>query len=303
VKPSVSIIILNYNGYNDTLACLRSMEHMTYPNAQVIVVDNGSTDGSVEAIRAQHTRFKLIETGANLGYTGGNNAGIRFALESGAEYIMLLNNDTIVAPDMLDILVEALQADPGIGVVGPMIYYYDSPDTIWSAGGKIDWTHGLTSMIGLDEIDKTQFGIRPQSVDFVTGCAMLARRSVWEKIGLLDDTFFMYYEETEWCVRASRAGFKIVHVPMAMIWHKISTAQRAASARTYYYMTRNRLLFLSKTRAGLTTWAYTLSELARTFISWSVRPKWHDRRHLRRVMLRAISDFWRGRFGQTQLTV
>lgn len=296
-KPAVSIIILNYNGREDTLACLRSMEHLTYPNVQVIVVDNGSTDGSIEAIRVQHPRFKLIETGANLGFTGGNNVGIRHALEQGAEYIMLLNNDTVVAPDMLDVMVSVMEANSNIGVTGPMIYYYDQPETIWSAGGRIDWTHGLTGMIGIDEEDKAQFGIAPRPVDFVTGCAILARRPVWEKVGLLDDKFFMYYEETEWCVRARRAGFEIVHVPTAMVWHKISIVQRSASTHTYYYMTRNRLLFLYSCRAGLGTWAHTLLEYARTFVSWSVRPKWQDRRHLRGVMLRAITDFTRGRFG------
>ena len=300
-KPSVSIIILNYNGREDTLACLRSMEHLTYPNVQVIVVDNGSTDGSVEAFRAQHPRFTLIETGANLGFTGGNNVGIRHAQEQGADYIMLLNNDTVVAPDMLDVMVAVMEANPGVGVTGPTIYYYDAPETIWSAGGGIDWSRGLTWMIGIDEEDKAQFGLSPRSVDFVTGCAILARREVWQKVGLLDDKFFMYYEETEWCVRARRAGFDIMHVPSAMVWHKISKEQRAASTRTYYYMTRNRLLFLYRSRVGLRTWANTLLELARTFVSWSVRPKWQDRRHLRGVMVRAVTDFTLGRFGRATL--
>jgi GT2 family glycosyltransferase len=231
-RPTVSIIILNYNGREDTLACLRSMEHLTYPNARIIVVDNGSTDGSAEAFRAQHPRFELIETGKNLGFTGGNNLGIRHALEQGADYVMLLNNDTVVAPDFLDVMVTAMEANPKAGVTGPTIYYYDSPETIWSAGGAIDWSHGTTCMVGLDEEDKAQFGLSPRPVDFVTGCAILARRDVWEKVGLLDEKFFMYYEETEWCVRARRAGFDILHVPTAMVWHKISTAQRAASTRT-----------------------------------------------------------------------
>jgi GT2 family glycosyltransferase len=296
-KPSVSIIILNYNGREDTLACLRSLEHLTYPNAQVVVVDNGSTDGSVEAFRAQHPGFRLVETGANLGFTGGNNLGIKSALDQGADYVMLLNNDTIVAPDFLEVMVDAMETNPQVGVTGPTIYYYDSPETIWSAGGGIDWSRGLTWMIGLDEVDKAQFGLSPRPVEFVTGCAILARRGVWEKVGLLDERFFMYYEETEWCVRSRRAGFEIMHIPTAMVWHRISTAQRAASTRTYYYMTRNRLLFLYRSHVGLRTWANTLIELTRTFVSWSVRPKWQDRRHLRGVMVRAVTDFTLGRFG------
>jgi len=300
-QPAVNIIVLNYNSRQDTLDCLHSLEHLTYPNAEVILVDNGSTDGTVEAVRAAYPDMMVIDTGKNLGFTGGNNVGIQFALEHGADYIMLLNNDTIVAPDMIDLMIEAMEADPTIGVTGPMIYYYDSPDTIWSAGGSIDWARGMTSMIGLNEEDKGQFGEAPQMVDFVTGCAMLARREVWEQAGLLDDKFFMYYEETEWCVRASRAGYGIAFIPNAMMWHKISIEARAASPRTYYYMTRNRLLFLSNTRPGLRTWFYTFGEYGRTLASWTLRPKWQDRRHLRVVMLRAIRDFSLGRFGQLMI--
>ncbi len=297
-NPTVSIIVLNYNSREDTLDCLRSLEHLTYPSVQIIAVDNGSTDGSVPAIRAAYPNITLIDTGKNLGFTGGNNVGIKYALDHGADYVMLLNNDTIIAPDMIDLMIEPMENDPTIGVSGPTIYYYDAPDTIWSAGGVIDWKRGITSMVGLNQEDKAQFGFKPIPVDFVTGCAILARRAVWEGVGLLDDKFFMYYEETEWCVRATRAGYKIVHVPSAMMWHKISLEARATSPRTYYYMTRNRLLFLSNTHASLQTWCYTGVELGRTLLSWSLRPKWQDRRHLRGTMLRAIRDFSTGRFGQ-----
>jgi len=298
MEPLVSIIVLNYNGREDTLACLRSLEHLTYHNVNVVVVDNASSDGSEAAIRAAYPTLTFIQTGANLGFTGGNNVGIRHALENGADYVLLLNNDTIVAPDFISVMVEVMEQNPEVGVAGPMIYYFSAPETIWSAGGKIDWTRGLTSMIGVNEEDKSQYGLSPRQTDFVTGCALMAKRAVWEKAGLLDDKFFMYYEETEWCVRATRAGYKIMLIPAAMIWHKISLEARATSPRTYYYMTRNRLLFLHRTRAGYGSWFYTLSEYARTFLSWSVRPKWVDKRPLRRVMWQAIRDYWDGRFGQ-----
>jgi GT2 family glycosyltransferase len=298
MQPSVSIIVLSYNGREDTLACLRSLDHLMYPNVEVVVVDNASADGSVEAIRSAYPQTTIIETGANLGFTGGNNVGIKYALEHGADYIMLLNNDTIVAPDMLNLMVEVMEGDSSIGVTGPTIYYYNAPDLIWSAGGKIDWSQGTTSMIGLNEEDKSQFGVSPRAVDFVTGCAMLVKREVWERAGLLDDQFFMYYEETEWCVRANRAGYKIMYIPSAMMWHKISIDERAASPRTYYYMTRNRLLFLRNTSVGYKTWLYIGGEYLRTFMSWSLRSKWQDRRPLRRIMLRAIKDYSLGKFGQ-----
>lgn len=298
MKPKISAILLNYNNEQFTIDCLQSLRHVTYSNLEPIVIDNGSKPESIQAVKAAAGKALVVELGKNLGFTGGNNAGLKFALDNGADYIILLNNDTIVAPDMFDILIDTMEKDPSIGVVGPMIYYYDSPDLIWSVGGTINWKNGNTSMVGLNETDKGQYGETPQSTDFVTGCALLARRDVWEKIGGLDENFFIYYEETEWCVRAARAGFKIVYVPTAMMWHKIGLDARATTPRVYYYMTRNRLLFLRKTGAGLRSWVGLTSELARTLLSWSLRPKWKDRRHLRSVMLRAIKDFSIGKYGQ-----
>lgn len=298
MRSKISVILLNYNNEAFTVDCLRSLQHVTYCNLEVIVMDNGSKPESIQAIKAAARKAIVVELGENLGFTGGNNAGLKYALAHGADYVILLNNDTIVAPDMFDILINTMEKDPSIGVVGPMIYYYDAPDTIWSAGGRINWNNGNTSMVGLNETDRGQFGEVPQSTDFVTGCALLARRDVWEQIGGLDENFFIYYEETEWCVRAARAGFKIAYVPTAMMWHKIGLDARSTNPQVYYYMTRNRLLFLQKTRAGLRTWIGLVGEFTRTLLSWSLRPKWKDRRHLRGVMLRAIKDFSIGNYGQ-----
>jgi GT2 family glycosyltransferase len=298
MQPHVHIIVLNYNSREDTLDCLRSLQHLTYRHAAVILVDNGSTDGTTEVVRKQFPSVKIIETGQNLGFTGGNNVGIDYSLDNGADYIMLLNNDTIVAPDMIDVMIAAMQQDPSIAISGPTIYYYDQPDVVWSAGSTVDWERGLTSMLGIGESDKGQFGQTPREVAFVTGCALLARRDVWEKVGLLDNRFFMYYEETEWCVRAARVGFKIAHIPTAMMWHKISLEARETSPHTVYYMTRNRLLFLQHTQANLRTWLYIVSEYARTFVNLSFRRHLRDRRHLRRIIFRAIKDYSTGRFGR-----
>jgi GT2 family glycosyltransferase len=299
MKPKVSIVLLNYNNHHFTIDCLKSLEHVMYPNFEPIVVDNGSKEESINAVKQAFPETILLVTGKNQGFTGGNNVGIRYALEHGADYVMLLNNDTVVAPDMFDLMIEVMEKDPSIGVTGPMIYYYDSPEMIWSIGGEIDWNSGTTRMLGLNEVDKGQYGLTPQPTDFITGCALLVRREVWEKVGLLDDNFFIYYEETEWCVRAGRGGFKLYYVPMAMMWHKISIEARAVSPWVYYYMTRNRLLFLHKSKVGLRTWVNISIEYARTFVSWSLRPKWQDRRHLRSVMLRAIKDYTTGNLGHS----
>lgn len=301
--PQVMIIVLNWNGLNDTLDCLESLEQLDYQNYKVVVVDNGSVDGSVPVIRERFPGVAIIENGENLGYAGGNNVGLRHALRQEADYALLLNNDTEAAPDFLWRLLEVTQADLQVGVTGPVIYYYDQPEVIWSAGGVIDWRRGDARMVGLNERDVGQFGNEPREVDFVSGCAMLVRRAALEQVGLLDERFFAYHEEVEWCVRMRQARFKIVHVPRARLWHKITPEHRAASPLVHYYMTRNRLLFLKITGAGWKAWLYTLfADYMRTLISWSVRPRWQHKREQRRAMVQAIGDAWRGRWGR-QTTV
>ncbi len=298
MSEQVTIVILNWNGLADTLSCLASLANLDRPAHQVVIVDNGSTDGSAKAIREQFPDVTLIENRQNLGFTGGNNVGVRHALVTGADYVLLLNNDTEVAPDFLQHLLMVAQADPALGIVGPLIYYHSQPDVIWSAGGAIDWRRGSTRMVGLDERDTGQFGSEPQEVDFVSGCAMLVRKSVLEQVGLLDERFFAYYEEVEWCVRVQRAGYKVVRVPRSRIWHKISPQVRADSPVVHYYMTRNQLLFLRTAHAGWQAWLHTLvAEDLRTLISWTVRPKWRNRNAQRHAMILAISDACQGRWG------
>ena len=300
-KPAITGIILNWNGAQDTLACLESLTDVSYPHFAILVVDNGSTDDSVKVIQTAFPDIELVETGENLGFAGGNNVGLRHALAMNTDYALLLNNDTVVDPDFIEQLVTVVQENDRIGVVGPTIYYHSHPNTIWSAGGAIDWRRGWTWMVGLDEKDKGQFGTTPRPVDFVTGCALMISRRALESAGLLDERFFMYYEETEWCVRVARAGFEIRHVPTARIWHKIAPQAQAVSPFVHYYMTRNRLLFLKATNAGLMPRLYTLIEYSRTLLSWSLRPRWRVMRGLRRVMLQAINDYRRRRFGRAEL--
>jgi GT2 family glycosyltransferase len=300
--PRVAIIVLNWNGGDDTLACLESLTQLDYPTFEIVVVDNGSSDGSAPAIREQFPGVTIIENGENLGYAGGNNVGLRYALARGLDHVLLLNNDTEVSPDFLRLLVKGAEADAMVGIAGPTIYYHDRPDVIWSAGGAIDWQRGQTWMVGLNERDTGQFGQEPREVAFVTGCALLAKRAVLEQAGMLDEQFFAYYEETEWCVRARRAGFKIVHMPQAHIWHKISPAAQADSPLVHYYMTRNRLLFLKATGAGLRAWLHTLiAEYLRILISWSVRPRRRCKRVQRDIMVIALRDYFSKHLGKAPI--
>jgi hypothetical protein len=301
MMPKVAVIILNWNGKDQTLDCLASLRQLDYPEYEVVVVDNASEDGSVQAVRVSYPEVTVIENRKNLGFAQGNNVGMKYALSS-ADYVLLLNNDTVVAPQFLKSLIGAAETDPQIGMAGPTIYYFDRPQIIWSAGGAIDWKHGSTRMLHLDEEDCGQLEAQPHPVDFVTGCALLIKASVIRQVGLLDPRFFAYYEETEWCVRAARAGFHILHVPQAHIWHKISAQARETSPLVHYYMTRNRLLFLKCAHTGPGPILWTLVwDYGRTLLSWSLRRKWKGKVMLRRMMLKAILDSCRNRYGPAEI--
>jgi GT2 family glycosyltransferase len=290
--------VLCYNGVALTLECLKSLRCLDYVSVDILIVDNASRDDTPAAVRAQFPEVMVVETGANLGFAAGNNVGLRYALEQSYDYALLLNNDTEVAPDFLDRLVRAAEADPAIGAIGPTIYYHERWDLIWSAGGVIDWRHGRSAMRGIGEPDRGQYR-DAADVDFVSGCALLCRCAALERAGLLDERFFIYYEETEWCVRAARAGFRIVHLPTARIWHKIPLDSRADQPYVAYYMTRNRLLFLQTTGATALAWIHAmLFQDLRTWASLSLLRKWRARRPHRDAMVLAWSDFIRHRFGK-----
>lgn len=244
-SPLVFIIVLNWNGKDDTLECLRSLEKLDYPNYEIVVVDNGSTDGSEEVIRSIYPSIRVIQTGGNLGYAGGNNAGIRFAISQGADYVWLLNNDTTVDPEALAALVEIAEADTGIAFVGSKIYFYDRPDTIWCAGGTIDLADGgRTDHPGMHQVDKGQFD-KISDVGYVTGCSLLASRAAIEAIGLLPEEYFLYFEETDWNLAAQRKGYRTVMAPASHVWHKYAEAGDYKD-RFIYYSFRNRIHIVRK---------------------------------------------------------
>ncbi len=243
---SIYIIILNYNGKQDTVECLRSLRTVAQPDFKIILIDNGSEEILCEepaGIVADDPRVVLIRNEENLGFAGGNNVGIRYALDHGADYILLLNNDTVVSPDFLQELLAAFK--PGVGIAGPKILYYDQPERIWSEGSLINWIfyHGRSGKFQKNRSAATEL----REVDSVTGCALMIRREVIECIGLMDESFFLYGEEDDWCYRAGKAGYRIVVNPRSVIWHKVSQSSGGDYNRTIaYYKTRNKILFIRK---------------------------------------------------------
>lgn len=295
----VFTVILNTNRRDDTLACLEALQASTYQPHTIIVLDNASTDGSVEAIMAQFPQVQIIRLQENKGYAGNNNVGIAAALEQGADWVYVLNEDTIQAPDCLSELVAIGASDPKIGIVGPMVYHADEPAVIQSAGGWMDayWQAGHTAQ---NENDTGQF-TEPRAVAWISGCAIMVRRAVIEQCGMLDERFFYYWEETEWCVRVGLAGWRILHVPQAHLWHKGVQRNYIPSHNVAYYNTRNYLMFLNKHKAPAYVHLQAWYRILRRFMVMHVR---EDRKHnedARRAMWQGMRDFWRGRGGQRQL--
>jgi hypothetical protein len=299
MTPTVAIVILNWCNAPDTLACLASVTCLDYPAYRTLVVDNGSTDGSVAAIRAAYPEVELLETGENLGYAGGNNVGIRHALAQGADYILVLNNDVTLAPDCLSRLVAVAEGDRDAGFIGPMIYQGGTLNQIQSAGTLMDQC-GRWHQRGLNALDVGQFD-NETSADSLVGCALLIAARVLETIGLLDESFYLYDEDIDWCLRAREAGFSIRFVPGAKVWHRSSDARGAELPRLTYYINRNRYLLMRKHNMSMTARLYTLVQHLIWLGNWSLNPKWRSKRAERDALFWALADAFRGQFGQRRL--
>lgn len=295
-KPFVVCIILNTNRRDDTLECLDSLSKNNYSNFKTLVLDNHSTDGSVEAIQNRFPEVQIIPIGENRGYAGNNNVGIQAALGQQADWVFILNEDTILDPECLALLMEEATKNAQIGIVGPMVYHHDEPNIIQSAGGLLG-PHWQSIHLGKDEKDTGQWQ-KPHEVEWISGCAIMVRRQLIEQVGMIDERFFYYWEETEWCIRARKAGWRIVHVPVAQIWHKGVQRNYTPPPSLMYYSTRNRLLTLKKHKAPISVISRAWFEILRTLVSWSVKPKWRSMRIHRDAMLQGSIDFLRRRWGK-----
>lgn len=241
----VYIIIVNWNNPKDTMECIKHVKRLKYPDFSVIVVDNGSTDDSVKIIQGSFPDIQLIETKRNIGYPAACNIGIDHGLKEGAHYIFLLNNDVIVDEEALNELVKVMEKNRSIGIAGPKVYFYHDKSRIFSAGGRLSMLTGQNWAVGQGEIDTPKYNTI-REVDYVSGCAFLIKRELLDDIGYMDPQYFMYYDEIDLCVRARKKGYKVVYVPRAKVWHKVSATAYKVGGLKEYYVTRNRFLIQKK---------------------------------------------------------
>ncbi len=283
ISPLVYIVVLTWNSEKDIVECLDSLQRLDYPNYQVIVVDNGSSDDTLAKVRAQFGSTPIIENGQNLGFAEGNNVGIHYALAKQADYVFILNDDTAIAPDAISLLVECGESNPRIGMLGSsVVSYYDHSKEF--LGARVDWQTGLTFQI---LYSPTGMG----DADHVAGCALLVKSHVAREIGLFDADFFCYYEDTDWGVRCNRAGYRVITVFPSKVYHKgTPDATGHESPSLFYYYRRNQCLFMRKYTKGLHWWLF----LIRYTIQCLLQFYYHARRGQNDKADAVIAGFWAG---------
>lgn len=293
MEKQVAIILVNYNGALDTLECIESINRMSYKDFHIIVVDNSSTDDSLKILtqKKEEFAFELIDLPENLGFSAGNNSGIQKAIEIGVQYILLLNNDTIVDPDFLSNLMREAECNVDTSVVTGTIYYASNRNKLWYAAGEFN-PH-LAKVTQIDR--KCKNGKLPEKsidVTFASGCCLCVPVSIIKRIGLLDESYFMYEEDVDYCHRLIQNNFKIRYVPDAILYHKVSsstTKTKKISAITQYYMVRNKFVFINRYYNGLNSiipYLHSLLMYSYYCIRYGMKP---------RYVAWAIFDFLRGK--------
>jgi len=248
-KNRVAIILVNWNGLDFTVACLNSLRDMDYSNYGLILVDNASDNQEGEILQKRFPEIELVQSQTNLGFAGGNNIGIRKALEQGFSHVMLLNNDTLVAPNFLNEMLTLLNQNPKIGVVQPLIYLIKDKNQIWNAGGKwIAWLGRAITHIELKKVKSSKAGF--QKLDWATGCCMLLTKETILKAGLLSEQYFAYFEDVDWSLRIRKKGFEIALAPQAVIYHEAGASSKKKNSEgtlspiVFYYHVRNQFFLI-----------------------------------------------------------
>lgn len=261
-NPLVAVILVNWNSYPDTFACIDSIKSSSYKNLSIIVVDNGSIDGSVEKLQSNQNNYKLILSPENTGFTGGNNIGIKYAQSINADYIFLLNNDTLIDNECITRLVSTSQSRPQIGITTPKIFFYPETTLIWSAGTSFDWGLLMGLNLGYKKQDSKIYDL-PAKLEYAVGCALLIKKSVIDSLGMLTEDYFATWEDVDFGLRARKHGYEVIYEPTAIVWHKESSSAGGTNNPQYvYYQTRSALVFKAR-------WAKSRSSLIKGYLHYS----------------------------------
>lgn len=244
--PSVAIILVNYNGYKDTAECVESLSRIDYTNRKIIIVDNGSTDKSLDKLRLlENEEIVIINANDNLGFSGGNNVGIQYAIDNGFRYVLLLNNDTVVKQEFLSELVRTSQENNDSVVVTSKILYEFDRKTIWYAGGAFSEKTSRTSSRGIGEIDTGKYD-NSEEVTFASGCCMLLPIKVISQIGYMSEDYFLYSEDADLCCKIRAHGYRLIYQPNSVIYHKVSASTQKLNELMTCYIVRNKLILIKK---------------------------------------------------------
>lgn len=292
MNDKIGIVIVNYNGEKYQNDALKTIYESSYDNFEIIIVDSGSKDNSIAMAKEVYPNVHYLLQEENVGVAKGNNIGIRYAIEKlQVDYVLLLNNDVELDKDTIRYLIE--EANPNTIVV-PKIYYYDPHDMLWFAGGSMVWNKGESEHWGNFETDHGQFDLRKE-ITYSPTCCMLIHKSVFERVGYIDETVFMYFDDTDFCARVNKAGIKILYVPESIMWHKVSSAGGGSDSKIQvYYMTRNKLYYMNKHKEEL-KFPARIFTYSKFIVKYLISPiyKRNDK-----YIMRAWSDYRKGNMGR-----
>lgn len=241
--PLIAVILVNWNSHIDTISCVESLNRSSYKKLSIIVVDNGSHEESVKHLRSREQDFKLILLPENTGFTGGNNVGIKYAQSINSDYILILNNDTLVEESCIARLLATAESDPEYGIVTPKIFFYPETNLIWSAGTSFNWGTLMGLNYGYKKQD-SKFYDSPLKLEYAVGCALLVKNSILKDVGILTEDYFATWEDVDFGLRVRACGYQIAYEPTAIVWHKESSSAGGTNNPQYvYYQTRSALIF------------------------------------------------------------
>jgi GT2 family glycosyltransferase len=286
-REPVCIITTAWNQVDKTLDCLETIRMQDYKPISVLLVNNGSTDNTVERVTAQFPEVEIIDIPDNLGPTRGYNVGFRWALDHAFNYIFLVNNDTLLAPDCVRELVQEAETSTDIGLLMPKIYYADEPQRIWNVGGWENRWNLEATRPGCDQLDTGQWS-EPIDIDDAPFCAVMLTRQVLESVGLPDQDYFLYYEDRDFSRRVQKGGFRLRLVPAAHMWHAVSTSSGGSdSPSERYWMARSSVLFFRKNNDNLARWLIIIPWRTASALKTSTRL-------VRKGKMDSLKAYWQG---------